>query len=77
MRQAEKLIIAFDNAIIDSAGLKASQDMLAYGKKTGLECYFFNYGNSEYKDIGDMPEQEVWDGILTAKHSVFGERAFV
>jgi DNA primase len=76
MRQAEKLIIAFDNAIIDSAGLKASQDMLAYGKKTGLECYFFNYGKSGHKDIGDMPEQEIWDGIRTAKHSVFGEAAF-
>lgn len=76
MRQAEKLIIAFDNAIMDSAGLKASQDMLAYGKKTGLECYFFDYGKSEYKDIGDMPEQEIREGILKAKHSVFGEAAF-
>ena len=77
MRQAEKLIIAFDNAKIDPAGLKASQDMLAYGRAKGLECYFFNYGDSAYKDIGDMPEQEIRKGITTAKHSVFGERAFI
>ena len=77
MRAAEKLIIAFDNARIDSAGLKASQEMLAYGRDKGLECYFFSYGDSEYKDIGDMPEQEIREGILRAKHSVFGERAFV
>jgi hypothetical protein len=77
MRQADKLIIAFDNARIDSAGLKASHEMLAYSKKAGLECYFFNYGDSEYKDIGDMPEHEVREGLVTAKHSVFGEGAFL
>ena len=77
MRQADKLIIAFDNARIDKAGLKASQDMLDYSKKTGLECYFFNYGDTEFKDIGDMPEQDIREGLSKAKHSVFGERAFI
>jgi DNA primase len=76
MRQAEKLIIAFDNAKIDSAGLKASQDMLEHCKTTGLECRFFNYEDSGYKDIGDMPEQLIYQGIVNAKHYVYGEAAF-
>jgi len=76
MRKAEKLLIAFDNAKIDSAGLKASQEMLEYCRKYGLECKFFNYGESTYKDIGDMPEHEIRTGILRSKHMVYGERAF-
>jgi len=76
MRQADKLIIAFDNPKVDPAGEKASRDMLARTRKEGLECFFFKY-DGDYKDIGDMPEEQVILGIEGAKHSVFGERAFV
>jgi hypothetical protein len=78
MRRADKLIIAFDNPKIDPAGEKASRDMLARTRKEGLECFFFNYeGAWDYKDIGDMPAEQVIMGIENAKHSVFGERAFI
>jgi 5S rRNA maturation endonuclease (ribonuclease M5) len=76
MRRADKLIIAFDNPRVDPAGEKASREMLARTKKEGLECFFFKY-EGEYKDIGDMPEEQVILGIEGAKHSVFGERAYI
>jgi len=76
MRRADKLIIAFDNPKIDPAGEKASREMLARTRKEGLECFFFNYVG-EGKDIGDMPAEQVIMGIEGAKHSVFGERAFI
>jgi hypothetical protein len=76
MRSADSLIVAFDNPKIDPAGLKASQDMLHRLKDNGLECKFFNY-TTEDKDIGDMDRESAILGVDTAKHSVFGERAFV
>lgn len=76
MRRADKLIIAFDNPKIDQAGKKASKDMLDRTKKEGLECFFFKY-DGDVKDIGDMTEEQVIIGIEKAKHSVFGEAAYV
>jgi DNA primase len=77
MRRADKLIIAFDNPRLDQAGKKASKDMLERTKKEGLECLFFNYQDNEAKDIGDLTEEQVILGIEKAKHSVFGEAAFL
>jgi DNA primase len=74
-RSAEKLIFAFDNPMIDAAGEKASKEMFAKCKETGVECYFFNYGDSGAKDIGDMTKEQIEYGIEKAKHFVYGERA--
>jgi 5S rRNA maturation endonuclease (ribonuclease M5) len=76
MRSADSLIIAFDNPRIDSAGLKASKEMLAKLKENGLQAKFFKY-TTDAKDIGDMGVDEVILGVQGAKHSVFGERAFI
>jgi hypothetical protein len=51
--------------------------MLERTKKEGLECLFFNYQDNEAKDIGDLTEKQVILGIEKAKHSVFGEAAFL
>lgn len=75
MRQADKLIIAFDNPRVDAAGEKASKDILARTRKEGFECFFFQY-DGDVKDIGDMTKEQAIIGIESAKHSVFGERAF-
>jgi hypothetical protein len=74
MKQADKLIIAMDN---DAAGKKASADIFARTRKQGMECWFLNYQDSEYKDVGDMPEDLVHYCIEGSKHSVFGEAAFL
>jgi hypothetical protein len=75
MRQADKLIIAFDNPSIDPAGEKASKEMLARTKSQGFECLFFNYSGTGLKDIGDMGKEQIEHGINKAKHCVFGEKA--
>ena len=74
MKGADKLILAMDN---DAAGKKASSDLLERTRKEGMECWFLNYQDSEYKDIGDMPEDLVHYCLEGSKHSVFGEAAFL
>ena len=74
MKAADKLIIAMDN---DAAGKKASADLLERTRKEGMECWFLNYQGSDYKDIGDMPEDLVHYCLEGSKHSVFGEAAFL
>jgi hypothetical protein len=74
MKAADKLIFAMDN---DAAGRKASADMLERTRKEGMECWFLNYQGSEYKDVGDMPEDLVHYCLEGSKHSVFGEAAFL
>jgi hypothetical protein len=75
MRQADKLILAFDNPKIDPAGEKISLDMFNRIRSLGMECMFFAYGDSGKKDIGDMTLDEVKFGIENAKHFVFGTGA--
>lgn len=75
MRSADSLVVAFDNPKVDTAGLKASKEMLAKVRENGLECKFFSY-TTDAKDIGDMGVESVILGLQTAKHSVFGEAAF-
>lgn len=68
-------IFAFDNPRIDSAGRAASLSILEAARKRGLEFKFFNYGNTEAKDIGDMEENDVHLGLEKAKHCVLGKAA--
>ena len=74
-RKADKLIMAFDNPNIDAAGKKAALAILAKVKSLGMECWFFNYGDSGVKDVGDMTEDRIRYGLENAKHCVFGEKA--
>ena len=69
MRRADLLIIAMDN---DSAGNKATQFLLQSFRRLGLEGWFFNYGNSDKKDIGDMSEDDIDWGFENAIHCVRG-----
>lgn len=72
MRRAETLVIAMDN---DPAGTKASNFLLDSFRKLGIECWFFNYGDSDKKDIGDLtPDQIDW-GLENARHCVLGRMA--
>lgn len=73
MRMADKLIFAFDN---DAAGKAANLDVLARIRSGGMECWFTQYEEGQYKDIGDMPENTVQLLLENIKHSVFGEAAF-
>jgi len=72
MRKAENLIIAMDN---DEAGRKANKFLLDSFRKLGIECWFFNYGDSDKKDIGDMSLDAIDWGLANAKHCVLGGAA--
>lgn len=72
--EAESIVFAFDN---DAAGVTASLRMLDLSRKTGFECKFFNYDETDSKDIGDMSEDAVRYGIETARHCVLGKAAIL
>ena len=77
MGMADKLIFGFDNPRTDAAGKKASQDMLIRIRKARMECWFLNYPDDQYKDVGDMPKDLVSLSVEGAKHFVYGEAAFL
>ena len=77
LRYSEKIVCAFDNPTIDKAGEKASKLMLEFGRKYGLNLFFFNYAGSSKKDLGDMTDEEIAWGIENAKTALLGEQAYV
>ena len=74
IRSAEHIIFAMDN---DQAGLSSSSTLLEYANLMGFECWFFNYNNTDMKDIGAMSKAEIMYGLENAKHSLHGKRAFL
>jgi 5S rRNA maturation endonuclease (ribonuclease M5) len=77
LRYSDKIICAFDNPNLDNAGRKASEEMRAYARKYGLNLYFFNYGDSNKKDPGDLTDEEIVWGIENAKSYILGEASYV
>jgi hypothetical protein len=77
LRYSSKIIAAFDNPNLDHAGRKASKEMLAWGRKYGLNLFFFNYGSSNAKDPGEMTDEEIRWGVEHAVSALFGESAYV
>lgn len=72
IRGAERVLVAMDH---DEAGRESSKKMLEFSKKYGFECLFFNYSETDQKDIGGMSASEIRYGIENARHSLRGERA--
>lgn len=70
MKQADKLIMAFDNPTVDPAGKKALSEFITTAKAQGIEFWAFNYGDSLAKDIGDLTPDEIRYGIENAVHCV-------
>lgn len=77
LRFSEKIIAAFDNPNLDKAGKKASDQMRVWARKYGMNLFFFNYGDSNKKDPGDMTNEEIRWGIENAKSALLGEAAYV
>ena len=69
IRGADKVIFALDN---DEAGRVASKAMLKKCIDMGAEAWFFNYGESDAKDIGGMSLEEVVYGLNGARHMIKG-----
>lgn len=77
MRQADDLIVAFDNPHTDKAGGQAFERMLQASRDGLIEPRFFAYGQYGAKDPGDMTDAEIFHGVEHAKHCVHGRKAFV
>ena len=71
LRQADSVIVAMDN---DSAGKKASLQVLQQSIALRFDVSFFNY-TTDHKDVGEMDADTIHTGIATAKHSILGKRA--
>jgi 5S rRNA maturation endonuclease (ribonuclease M5) len=69
IRGADQLIFAMDN---DDAGKKASMDLFHLAKSMEKEAWFFNYHNTDVKDIGGMSLNEIRYGLDNAKHIAHG-----
>lgn len=65
----DTIIFAMDNDHAGKASLKQIRKMC---REYGMEYSVFNYGESTAKDIGDMTQYEFENGLMTAKHCVFG-----
>lgn len=73
MRRAKKVIAAFDK---DDAGMHANELMRGFARKYGIELSYFNYTGIDVKDPGDMTEQEIHQGIATARDMIYGKEAY-
>lgn len=73
MRRANRVVAAFDK---DDAGRHANELMRGFARKYGIELSYFNYTGIDVKDPGDMTEQEIKQGMDTARDMIHGKEAF-
>jgi len=52
----------------DKAGNEATRDLLKRAKEYGLECWLFNYSQTDMKDVGGMSQAEIVWGLENATH---------
>lgn len=64
---ADRIIFALDN---DDAGRSASRSALANCLRLGVSAWFFNYNNTDMKDVGAMSKDEIEWGISHSRHTV-------
>jgi hypothetical protein len=77
IRFADRIIAAFDNPKVDSAGKLASDEIRKLANKYGANLVFFNYGETGKKDPGDLTNDEIVWGLSHAQSALFGEKAYV
>lgn len=60
---ADRLMLAMDN---DKAGMESMRKMYKTAPSFRKGMMFFNYGNSSVKDIGDMTDKQILNGVARA-----------
>lgn len=76
LRNVDRLVFAMDNPRIDAAGRQASDKILEAARAGLFECWFFKYPPREVKDPGDMLDVEIIHGVESARHCLYGRKAF-
>ena len=74
LRYSRKVIAAFDT---DAAGQKASAYIYKVSRVYGFNLFFFNYGELDKKDPGDLTDSELHWGVENAKSALYGESSYV
>jgi hypothetical protein len=77
LRASSKIIVAMDNPKIDDAGRKMSEQFRKLGLQYGLNLFFFRYGDTEAKDVGEMSDNQIVDGIRHAVSMVYGPTSYM
>lgn len=77
MSAADEVVFALDNPLVDTAGKKASIQLLTETKGVLKSVRFFDYTGVEAKDPGDMTHDQIEHGIAHARSRAYGERAVV
>lgn len=72
LSSADRVMFALDN---DDAGRAASRSMFNRCFGSNIEAWFFNYDNTDMKDVGAMSKDEIEWGIKHARHIVRGAKA--
>jgi hypothetical protein len=67
IKNSDRIVFAMD---ADEAGLHSSLQLLEMTKRFNFEAWFFDYSDTDMKDVGGMGKSEVLNGIESAKHSV-------
>ena len=67
----DRIVFALDN---DDAGRSATKSLVSKCKERGVEAWFFNYDNTEMKDVGGMSRDEVNWGLAYARHILRGAK---
>jgi len=72
IREADEIVFALDN---DEAGRAASKKLLELTRPLNFEAWFFDYSQTDRKDIGGMSRAEAITGLQNSRHCVYGEKA--
>ncbi len=67
MSQADSVIFALDNPAVDADGAKAVEELKVRTRRRLKGVFFFDYGVSTAKDIGDMSSIDIFLGMSNAK----------
>lgn len=72
MTAADEVVFALDNPRIDDAGRKANERLLVDTKGVLKNVTFFEYGDADAKDPGDMSAADIDAGLRRARSRAYG-----
>jgi len=72
MTAADEVVFALDNPRIDDAGRKANERLLVDTKGVLKSVTFFEYGDVDAKDPGDMDTRDIDNGLRRARSRAYG-----
>jgi len=72
LSMADSVVFALDNPAVDEDGATATKELYTRTRGRLRNVYFFEYGDSTAKDVGDMSREEIVLGLHNAKSRMAG-----